>query len=311
MCNNMNSTLEDVLSRLNGKGKELDIVTHRKQTRPVEEKRKLLLAYRKTDYEPYGHVIIVQGSLLSYKDEEGIEKIILCFHNGEHRIDFRVLKNGLGIPNKRDLRFYREDIQEIIGPESGAVSPFITRTDGISGLYFDRRMVEEAQQNPTQKYDMAISTRQSLFANVADVYDALKQNPNLTDKIDSKQMTNNGPERRKGKEFCINIDDPNYGAKVMEKTRLTFFSEPFWHEQFEKRTQGRYGRHFIPLKGKEPKGLFPSCYLNVYIPGGLEFYASGQAKSGPWINAQYDENEEEYSRNVYPDRRVSISPKAK
>lgn len=298
-----NPTLEGIIDFLQANRKEHYVVEHSRPTTTVKEKRKLLLKRSKTDYESYGHVLIVQGSLLSYR-EVGKENLIVCFHNGEHRIDFDVLKSDLGISKKRDLRFYKGNVSDALGLETGAVSPFMTCPENVAGIYFDKRMIDNARQNPGQNYDMAVSQQKSLFANVADVYDALQSSPTTQEKTKVVKMTYDGLDRRKGNELSFDITDPNLGRNLVRQTGFQFYSSPAWFEWDGHRTQGTSGRHFVTLRGEEPKGVESSGIFELYSMGmGIERNADGQAKYYPDWLLLWNRDYEKFSRTIFPDRR--------
>jgi hypothetical protein len=169
-----NSTLDAVVSSLRISGKPHEIVDHPQETITVIEKRDMINKFF-DKYQRYGEITIVQGSVLSYKDDSGKENLIVYFDNGEERIDFKDLKKKLGIPKKTDLKFCNGNIKKIIGLANGEVSPFMPVVDKISGIYFEENLINNARQNPNNYFDMPLSTKSSLYANVADVYDILSK----------------------------------------------------------------------------------------------------------------------------------------
>ena len=84
---------------------------------------------------------------------------------------------------KSDLTFYRGDLDQLLGVSSGAVSPFILTESPVDAICISIGLIEDAKQNLEKRYDVAISTTESLLANIYHVYHALLQNINLSDKI--------------------------------------------------------------------------------------------------------------------------------
>ncbi|HIG97234.1 MAG TPA: hypothetical protein HA230_02710 [Candidatus Aenigmarchaeota archaeon] len=104
-----------------------------------------------------------------------------------------------------------------------------------------------------------------------------------------------GKERRSRTEFCFSMDNPDYGRLVTAETRLTFFTNPFFYEFFEKRTEGMKGRHFIPLRGQEPSDIESSGHLVPISIGGLPKNHAGQVSSDEISMAlSYDPITEKY-----------------
>ena len=182
-----NPILESVISNLRSRRRKYHIVEHREETKTVEEKKRLLRNHKHDDYRQYGQVEIVGGYILSYTREKNL-KNILCLYDGRNERDNDKLRFELGLVRNVDL-MPCQDIEGLIGSEIGAVSPFTTKIDSVNGIYFDRRMIDEARQNPSLTWDMTISTKLSLFANVADVYFALKQIPGFDSKTHIVRVT--------------------------------------------------------------------------------------------------------------------------
>ncbi len=63
-------------------------------------------------------------------------------------------------------------------------------------------------------------------------------------------------------------------------------------EHSGKREEGIYGRHFIPRRGEEPKGLEPSGALVPYIAGEVSRNSAGQFITGTGQCSHYDYNGE-------------------
>ena len=183
-----NPILESVISNLKLRKRKYHLVEHREETKTVEEKKRLLRDHKYDDYRQYGQVEIVRGSILSYTLEKNLTNI-LCLYDGRNERDNDKLRFELGLARSIDLMPCQGDIEGLIGSEIGAVSPFVTRIDAVNGIYFDRRMIDEARQNPSLTWDMAISTKFSLFANVADVYFALKQISSFDSKTNIVRVT--------------------------------------------------------------------------------------------------------------------------
>ena len=175
-----NPVLEGVLYSLEQQKHPYKIVRHSQASRTVREKRQLIDG--NPAYEAAGKVIIVQGSVLAYKEKDGVPKVFLYFHNGAKRIDFKELKRRLGIRKKSDIVFYQGDLEQLLGVPEGAVSPFILKEQDVDAICISSELIEGAK-NSEKSYDVAISTTESLLANIYHVYHALLQNINLSDKI--------------------------------------------------------------------------------------------------------------------------------
>ncbi|HLC76711.1 MAG TPA: hypothetical protein VJH04_00750 [archaeon] len=112
-----------------------------------------------------------------------------------------------------------------------------------------------------------------------------------------------GQERRSGKEFRFRLIDPDYIGKVERATGFQFYSDPHFHAWLG-HAEGNNDRHFVPLRGKEPRIESSGC-LTPASHGGLPKNAAGQADNRVIDSLlSYDNGLERYSREVFPDRRA-------
>ena len=171
-----NPTLHRILEYLTEEGRRFSLIRHPERTRTVIEKKEMI-DRRDNLYAAFRDIVIVKGSALCYHNHDGGEEYVAHFNEGETRIHTKRLKRNLGIPNKRDLRFFQGNLIELIGLDHGEVSPLMPTLDKLTSITFDQALLEMGEANHKGCYffvfDMAITQDLSLYANIKDVYNAL------------------------------------------------------------------------------------------------------------------------------------------
>ena len=171
-----NPTLGRVTDHLKDNGSAFGFVKHPEKTRTVAEKEEMI-RQNPSLYSILRGIVIVKGSALTYHYPENEESHVAHFNAGQSRINMKMLKKELGIPKKRDLRFYQGDLVELIGLQSGEVSPLMPTLDKVAAVTFDSDLLDTAKMSymsaHSYVFDMAVTQEISLFANVNEVYNAL------------------------------------------------------------------------------------------------------------------------------------------
>lgn len=167
-----NITLNKVIDHMSKEGVRYCFVRHPRKTRTIAEKE-ALISKRENLYFLFPEIVVVKGSVLSYHDSDHNNIYVVHFNEGESKINFRKLKKKIGIPRKRDLHFYDGDLIELIGLDSGEVSPLMPTLEKISTVTFDSDLLQKGEKNPTPVFDLALTQELSLYANVNNVYNAL------------------------------------------------------------------------------------------------------------------------------------------
>ena len=157
------------------------LVRHPHRTATCDEKREMILSNSDL-YGPYGDIRVAQGALLSYKDPDGKQRLVIHMQDAhssdgeKQRINTKQLKKELGIPKKRDLRFYDGDMYLETGLAPGIVSPFVCSYKAtIDAFHFDASLFEAEERQPGVLFDVAVNYDKSLLIPPSVLYDHLSR----------------------------------------------------------------------------------------------------------------------------------------
>ena len=113
------------------------------------------------EYEPYGDIRVARGALLTWH-AGNTQKFMLHIGDSESRIDFKGLKNHLGLSKKQDLRFFNGDVESVVGLQHGGVSVLVGDRTHLDRVYFDRSLVVGELTHPNSRWDFAFSRKDSI-----------------------------------------------------------------------------------------------------------------------------------------------------
>jgi hypothetical protein len=155
-----NPIVRAVLRYAQDLGAPASVIEHPRETVTCAEKRDVFQEYRHL-YESYGDIRISRGALLSVEASAG-PSLVLHVADSEEPIDFKGLKQLLGLSKKRDIRFFQGDVEASIGLPQGGVSPFVASHARLDSVVFAKSLSAADHSHRRARWDFAFNTRQSM-----------------------------------------------------------------------------------------------------------------------------------------------------